>query len=85
MLTLIMEADKIIHPKEVEYMDEVMRDLHVTVGDLDKMENKDIRSNKMVYEAMTPSKKVEAMRMFRHMAEVDGFVDPREMEIINYL
>lgn len=85
LLSLIMEADKIIHPKEVEFMNDMMEKLHVTIADIDKMDNKDIESNKDIYERMSPIKKVEAMQMFKRMAEVDGNVDPREMEIINYL
>lgn len=85
LLSLIMEADKVVNPKEVEYMDEVMKALNITVSDLDKMENKDIESNKFVFEQMTPDKKMEAMAMFRHMAAVDGYIDPREMAIIEDL
>ncbi len=85
LLSLIMEADNIIDPKEVEYMDKVLSDMHVTPLDLDKMENKDIEFNKNVYNEMSLNKRQEAMSMFKHMAAVDGNVDPREMDIIKYL
>ena len=41
ILSAIMEADTIIHPKEIEYMNSIMESLHIVVSDLDHMEMRD--------------------------------------------
>ena len=40
ILTSIMEADTIIHSKEIEFMDEMMEKLNIRINDLDHMEIK---------------------------------------------
>lgn len=83
ILSLIMEADTIIHPKEVEFMDEMMRRLSISVHDLDHIEVNDLNLLKTAIMAMPLHKQEAAKEWFHAMAEVDGNVDPREIEIIN--
>ena len=42
ILTSIMEADRIVHSKEIEFMDEMMEKLNIRVNDLDHMEINDL-------------------------------------------
>ena len=83
ILSLIMEADTIIHPKEVEFMDEIMKLLNIKVYDLDHMDTDDLHLWKTTIKAMPLNKQQTAKKLFHAMAEVDGNVDPREIEIIN--
>lgn len=80
LLTMMMEADTVIHPKEVEYMDVVLADFGITAIDFDHMENMDLRLCLSIVEGMTSEKRLEVKKMLAKMAEVDGFVDPREMQ-----
>ena len=46
ILTSIMEADRIVHSKEIEFMDEMMEKLNIRVNDLDHMEINDLNLSK---------------------------------------
>lgn len=83
ILSAIMEADTIIHPKEIEYMNNVMQRLQIVISDLDHMEMRDFTLEKQVIKSMDIEKQQEAIALFYGMAEIDGFVDPRELELIN--
>jgi len=83
ILSAIMEADTVIHPKEVEYMNSVMESLQIVVSDLDHLEIRDFRLDRQIIRDMPNDKRTEAMGLFRKMAEVDGYVDSREIDVIN--
>ncbi len=83
ILSTIMEADSVIHPKEIEYMNSIMEKLQIVVSDLDHLEIKDFMLDKQIIREMTSNKRLEAMDIFRRMAEVDGYVDSREIDVIN--
>lgn len=83
ILSAIMEADTVIHPKEVEYMNSVMESLQIVVSDLDHLEIRDFRLDRQIIRDMPTDKRTEAMGLFRKMAEVDGYVDSREIDVIN--
>lgn len=83
ILSAIMEADTVIHPKEIEYMNSIMERLQILISDLDHLEIRDFMLDKQIIRNMTSEKQSEAMDIFRKMAEVDGYVDSRELDIIN--
>ena len=85
ILMLIMEADTIIHPKEVEFMDEMMDRLNIRVHDLDHMEMDDLALSKIAILAMSLDKQQVVKSWFQTMVEVDGNIDPRETEVINQI
>ena len=85
ILSAIMEADTILHPKEIEYMNTIMESLQIVVSDLDHLEMKDNNLDKQIIQSMPKEKRVEVISLFQQMAEIDGFVDPRELDIINSL
>lgn len=85
LLSNIIEADSIIHPKEVEYMNYIMKELNYTILNLDHMHEKDLYLNKRLFKLMTLDKQEEVETLMRNMAECDGNVDPRESEIIDLL
>ncbi len=82
ILSAIMEADTIIHPKEIEYMNSVMESLQIVVSDLDHLEMKDFYFDKNTIMEMSKEKRIEVLSLFQQMAEIDGFVDSREKDVI---
>lgn len=85
ILILIMEADNVIHPKEVEYINCVFDVFGLSSAEFDHMEMIDFNLLKLQFEEMTVSKKQIAKKMFLKMAGIDGFVDYREQKIIDEL
>ena len=85
ILSMIMEADTVIHPKEIEYMDSVFVDFSITVDDNEHMYNMDMQMCLSIIRNMTTEKQKVAKDMFSIMAAIDGFVDPREKKLLNSL
>lgn len=82
VLSQIMKADGIIHPKEEEYMDKVFEELGITISDIEDMANMDDIQAKHVINAMQDDKKQYVQSLFVSMAEADGFIHPFETKII---
>ena len=82
MLTMIMEADTIIHPKEIEYMDAVLVNFAITTDDNEHMDNMDMQMCLSIIKNMSLEKQAIAKEMFIRMTEADGFVDSREKQIL---
>jgi len=85
ILSQIMNADGVIHPKEEEYMDKVFAELGITISDMEDMANMDDIQAKSVINAMQDEKKQHAQSLFVFMAEADGYIHPKETEIINQI
>ena len=83
ILSQIMKADGIIHPKEEEYMDKVFTDLGITISDMEDMANMDDIQAKYIINEMLDDKKQYAHSLFVSMA--DGYIHPKETEIMNQL
>ena len=83
ILTQIMKADGIIHPKEEEYMDKMFDKLNITIQDLENLSDLDDIQVKSIFDSMTPEHKKYAFALFVGMAEVDGYFDPTEKAIID--
>ena len=80
ILTLIMKADSILNPAEVEYLDKVFTDFEMDINEFDHMEEVTIEE----LSKFSGEKKEYAKKLFEEMSECDGYVDPREVDIINY-
>lgn len=85
ILSQIMNADGIIHPKEEEYMDKVFVELGITISDMEDMTNMDNIQAKSVINAMQDEKKQYAQSLFISMAEADGYIHPLETKVINQI
>lgn len=85
VLSHIMKADGIIHPKEEEYMDQTYGDLSITITDLEDISNIDDIQTKLIISGMSDENKNIAQALFVGMAEADGVIHPKEMEIINQI
>lgn len=85
ILSQIMKADGIIHPKEEEFMDKVYTDLGITITDLEDIANIDDIQTKIIINAMQEESKEYARSLFIGMAKSDGYVHPDELIIIDKL
>lgn len=83
ILSYIMKADGIIHPNEEDFMNKVYSSFAIKISELEDITNiDDIQANHIV-RSMTNKKKEQAMSLFVGMAKADGFIHPKEIEIIN--
>lgn len=85
ILSQIMKADGIIHPKEEEYMDKVYTELGIMISDMEDITNMDAIQAKSIINAMQVEKKQFAQSLFISMAKADGYIHPLETEIIDKL
>ena len=85
ILSQIMNADGIIHPKEVEYMNKVYSDLAITIIDIEEIANIDDIQAKQIINGMSTENKEYARSLFMGMAESDGFIHPKEADIISHI
>lgn len=82
ILSQIMEADAIIHPKEIEYMNEIMRQMQLTPSDIDYMEDMSIEMAYRIIQLMSEKQKKDAISIFQKMMLVDGSIHPDEEVIL---
>lgn len=83
ILSEIMKADGIIHPKEEEYINSIYKTFGVTINDLEDIGNMDIIQAETIIEKMGEEKRNYARSLFLEMARCDGYVHPKELQIIN--
>ena len=85
ILSQIMNADGVIHPKEEEYMDNVYIELGLKIGDIENMDNIDDIQARQIIQTLSNEQKLYVFHLFISMAESDGFVHPKEHAIIEQL
>ena len=83
ILSQVMNADGIIHPKEEEFMDKIYAEFGITISDMEDITNIDTIQAKSVINAMLDEKKQYAQLLFISMAKADGYIHPSEAEIID--
>lgn len=83
ILILIMKADSIIDPAEVEYLDKVFYDFGLNYAEFDHMEDADLTVLLKQFSMFNSATKEYSKKLFIEMAEADGYVHPREIETIN--
>ena len=85
ILSRIMKADGVIDPKEEDFMNHIYSSLAITISELENISSiDDIQANHIVLK-MTDEKKAQVMTLFLGMAKADGFIHPKEIEIINQI
>ncbi len=85
VLLQIMKADGIIHPKEEEFVDRVFADLGITISDMEDIANMDDIQAKVVINEMQDEKRQYVLSLFVSMAKADGYIHPKETEIMDQL
>ena len=84
ILSLIMKADQIIDPAEVAFLDKVFSDFELDIREFDQ-EDLTIEELSKDFSRLSDDKKEFAKKLFFEMAACDGYVDPRETDIINQI
>ena len=85
ILSQIMNADGIIHPKEEEYMDKVYVELGIRIGDIEDMTNIDEFQAKQIVRTMSEEQRKYSQNLFVSMAKCDEFYHPKESAIIEQI
>lgn len=82
LLIEIMQADTIIHPAEEEYLESKIKELSFDIKTYNPI---DFTTCVMCVKNMTSVQRATVHNILVGMAEADGFVDPREIELIKQL
>lgn len=85
ILTLIMKADFILNPAEISFLDRIFEEFQLSIDEFDHMDDVNYDALISDFSLFSDEKKEYAKKLFVEMAECDGFVDPREMVIIEKL
>ena len=83
ILSEIMRADGIIHPKEEEYINNIYKVFGVKINDLEDIDNMECVRAKAILDGMTDNTRNHIRSLFLEMAKCDGYVHPKEIQIIN--
>lgn len=82
ILNLIMKADCVINPAEVEYLDKIFDSFQMELSEFDHMEDVELEELINEFSLFPAETKEYAKMLFMEMAKCDGYVDPRELAII---
>jgi uncharacterized tellurite resistance protein B-like protein len=85
ILSKIMEADHIIHPNEVAFMDKTLAEFEISESDIATINLYEFEQCRSIIQSLDADKKETAINLFVEMANCDGYADPRELEIIKSL
>lgn len=79
ILSQIMKADGIIHPKEEEYMDMVFAELGITISDMEDMANMDDIQAKCVINEMVDDKNgMPSLYSFQWQSLMDIYIQRKQ-------
>lgn len=85
VLTLIMRADEIIKPVEIEYLNRFIADFNIQPDDITQADMLSLEQCRLILSQLTSNQKRECLTLFEGMANIDNDYDPREKEIITNL
>lgn len=85
ILSLIMKADNILNPAEIEFLDNIFHKFELDINEFDHMDDLSFDELSKEYATFSSETKEYANNLFREMAACDGYVDPRELVIIQML
>jgi uncharacterized tellurite resistance protein B-like protein len=84
VLSEVMLADGIVHPKEKEFFDKIYNSIGANITDLSTMEHIDSQYAKEIFEQMDDEKKKFLSKSLFDMAMADGYLDPREQRVLDF-
>lgn len=85
ILSLIMKADNILNPAEIDFLDSIFEKFQLDINEFDHMDDLSFDELRKEYRVFSPEIKKYANMLFERMAECDGYVDPRELALIQQL
>lgn len=83
ILVLIMEADLVNRQEEIDFLDKTFSDFGLTFDEFDHMDDIDIDYLKNEFLTFEDAHRQYASELFYEMAKCDGYVDPREIQMID--
>lgn len=83
ILILIMQADCIINSAESSFLDDIFKLFDLDISEFDHIEDLDIDILANEFSNFSKETKDYAKDLFVTMSKCDGFMDPREIDIIN--
>lgn len=85
VLINIMKADNVIHPKEIEFLNDIFIRFNITESEIDSIQSLDLNMDKSIIKAMDDDMKKDVVDLCIQMTNCDGYADPRELTIIENL
>ena len=85
ILILIMEADGVIDPNEVKFLNHILSTFNISESELEIISSYDFNQCREILSSMGAAELTDAKSIFTEMAKCDGYADPRELEFINNL
>lgn len=85
ILSRIMEADHIIDPREVAFMDKILLEFKISESNIAAINSYEFEQCRSIIQSMTADKKQTVINLFLEMAKCDGYEDPREIKLIESL
>ena len=85
ILVLVMKADLITRNEEIAILDKVFNEFGLSIEEFDHMDNLDFDYLKKEFSLFSNEHKCYAINLFKEMSSCDGFVDSREIKIIEDL
>lgn len=85
ILSMIMKADNILDPAEINFLDSVFEEFQLEINEFDHMDDLSCDELCKQFYLFSPDTKKYANMLFVRMAECDGYIDPRELAIIQKL
>lgn len=80
-----MKADLVVKTEEIDFLDRVFKDFELSIDEFDHMDDLDSDYLIQEYRCMSEEKRLFGINLFHKMASCDGYVDPRELDIIKML
>ena len=85
ILSLIMKADGILNPAEIDFLDSVFNEFELDVSEFDHMDDLSFDELSKEFDLLSSETQSYAKKLFEEMAKCDGYLDPRELAIIQKL
>lgn len=85
ILIMIMEADGVIDPNEVKFLNGVLSSFNISESELEIISSYDFNQCQKILSSLASFELAIAKSILIEMAECDGYADPRELEIIERL
>lgn len=85
ILIMIMEADGVIDPNEITFLNGVLSSFNISESELEIISSYDFNHCQKILSHLTIYELANAKLIFTEMAKCDGYTDPRELEIIDKL
>lgn len=85
ILIMIMEADGVIDPNEIKFLNGVLSSFNISESELEIISSYDFNQCQKILSGMAAQELANTKAIFTGMAKCDGYAHPKELEIINRL